>query len=283
MAGIFARGTAPGYRSARPSCRRRLFSRLCRVATRTRPNILRRHRQRLQLHHSFRSPALGCAHHAAVELYGATPAGLEIGSSNSDTWAPRARVCALPLILTNRRSLARRPWPTRPHHLDLRQCRQPLLDGTHWNPVHDHNKHDCQFRWRERPILGLIPLRLRRSIPTPIPTTTVCKPRFRTTSRKDCTFKARTRTPSRSTTSPPPAWPSSRASTIRTARPPRGVFPTSIIASALSPASTTALPFLANRHDAMGYVLGGWEVNSVIVAQSGSPITIVDGNGGVGL
>ncbi len=42
-----------------------------------------------------------------------------------------------------------------------------------------------------------------------------------------------------------------------------------------------ALPFLANRHDAMGYVLGSWEVNSVIVAQSGSPITIADGNGGV--
>ena len=42
-----------------------------------------------------------------------------------------------------------------------------------------------------------------------------------------------------------------------------------------------SLPFLANRRDAMGYVLGGWEVNSVIVAQSGSPITIADGNGGV--
>jgi len=40
-----------------------------------------------------------------------------------------------------------------------------------------------------------------------------------------------------------------------------------------------ALPFLANRHDAMGYALGGWEVNSVIVAQSGSPITIFDSNG----
>jgi len=41
-----------------------------------------------------------------------------------------------------------------------------------------------------------------------------------------------------------------------------------------------ALPFLANRHDAMGYALGGWEVNSVIVAQTGSPITIADGSGG---
>ena len=41
-----------------------------------------------------------------------------------------------------------------------------------------------------------------------------------------------------------------------------------------------ALPFLADRHDAMGYVLGGWEVNSVIVAQSGSPITIADSSGG---
>jgi hypothetical protein len=40
-----------------------------------------------------------------------------------------------------------------------------------------------------------------------------------------------------------------------------------------------SLPFLANRHDAMGYVLGSWEVNSVIVAQSGSPITIFDSNG----
>ncbi|MGA2237276.1 MAG: carboxypeptidase-like regulatory domain-containing protein [Terriglobales bacterium] len=41
-----------------------------------------------------------------------------------------------------------------------------------------------------------------------------------------------------------------------------------------------ALPFLADRHDAVGYVLGSWEVNSVIVAQSGSPITIADGSGG---
>lgn len=36
---------------------------------------------------------------------------------------------------------------------------------------------------------------------------------------------------------------------------------------------------MANRHDAMGYAFGGWEVNSVIVAQSGSPITIADRNG----
>jgi hypothetical protein len=41
-----------------------------------------------------------------------------------------------------------------------------------------------------------------------------------------------------------------------------------------------ALPFYADRHDAMGYALGGWEVNSVIVAQSGSPITIADSFGG---
>ncbi len=39
------------------------------------------------------------------------------------------------------------------------------------------------------------------------------------------------------------------------------------------------LPFFANQHDAMGYVLGGWEVDSVIVAESGSPITIADVNG----
>jgi hypothetical protein len=42
-----------------------------------------------------------------------------------------------------------------------------------------------------------------------------------------------------------------------------------------------ALPFMANRHDAMGYTLGGWEVDSVIVAQSGSPITIADASGGL--
>ena len=41
-----------------------------------------------------------------------------------------------------------------------------------------------------------------------------------------------------------------------------------------------SLPFLANRHDAAGYAFGGWEVDSVIVAQSGSPITIQDSNGG---
>ena len=39
------------------------------------------------------------------------------------------------------------------------------------------------------------------------------------------------------------------------------------------------LPFLANRHDVTGYAFGGWEVDSVIVAESGSPITIADGNG----
>jgi len=41
-----------------------------------------------------------------------------------------------------------------------------------------------------------------------------------------------------------------------------------------------ALPFFTGRHDATGYALGGWEVNSVIVAQSGAPITIQDSNGG---
>ena len=39
------------------------------------------------------------------------------------------------------------------------------------------------------------------------------------------------------------------------------------------------LPFFADRHDATGYALGGWEVDSVIVAQSGSPITIFDSDG----
>jgi hypothetical protein len=39
------------------------------------------------------------------------------------------------------------------------------------------------------------------------------------------------------------------------------------------------LPFFVGRHDASGYVLGGWEVNSVIVAQSGSPITDFDSGG----
>ncbi len=39
------------------------------------------------------------------------------------------------------------------------------------------------------------------------------------------------------------------------------------------------LPFFASRHDATGYVLGGWEVDSVIVAESGSPITIADVDG----
>jgi hypothetical protein len=41
-----------------------------------------------------------------------------------------------------------------------------------------------------------------------------------------------------------------------------------------------ALPFFANREDLVGHTLGGWEASSVIVLQSGSPITIVDGNGG---
>jgi len=39
------------------------------------------------------------------------------------------------------------------------------------------------------------------------------------------------------------------------------------------------LPFMAHRHDATGYILGDWEVDSVIVAESGSPITIADGAG----
>jgi len=41
-----------------------------------------------------------------------------------------------------------------------------------------------------------------------------------------------------------------------------------------------ALPFMAGRHDAMAFAFGGWEVNSVIVAQTGAPITIQDSNGG---
>jgi hypothetical protein len=41
-----------------------------------------------------------------------------------------------------------------------------------------------------------------------------------------------------------------------------------------------ALPFFADRHDSMGYVAGGWQIDSVIVAQSGSPITIADSSGG---
>jgi len=39
------------------------------------------------------------------------------------------------------------------------------------------------------------------------------------------------------------------------------------------------LPFMTNRKGAMAYALGGWSVDSVIVAQSGSPITIFDSNG----
>jgi len=41
-----------------------------------------------------------------------------------------------------------------------------------------------------------------------------------------------------------------------------------------------ALPFFADRHDAAGYIAGGWQIDSVIVAQSGSPITIADSTGG---
>jgi len=41
-----------------------------------------------------------------------------------------------------------------------------------------------------------------------------------------------------------------------------------------------ALPFFADRHDAAGYIAGGWQIDSVIVAQSGSPITIADSSGG---
>jgi hypothetical protein len=41
-----------------------------------------------------------------------------------------------------------------------------------------------------------------------------------------------------------------------------------------------ALPFYTGRHDLMGYALGNWEVNSVIVAQSGAPITIQDSAAG---
>jgi hypothetical protein len=39
------------------------------------------------------------------------------------------------------------------------------------------------------------------------------------------------------------------------------------------------LPFFTGRHDATGYAFSGWEVNSVIVAQAGSPITIFDSAG----
>ncbi len=41
-----------------------------------------------------------------------------------------------------------------------------------------------------------------------------------------------------------------------------------------------ALPFFTSRHDFVGYALGNWEVNSVVVAQSGAPITIQDSSGG---
>ncbi len=40
-----------------------------------------------------------------------------------------------------------------------------------------------------------------------------------------------------------------------------------------------AIPFMADRRDAMGYLLGGWETDAVLVAQSGSPITIFDSAG----
>ena len=40
------------------------------------------------------------------------------------------------------------------------------------------------------------------------------------------------------------------------------------------------LPFFSARKDATGYALGGWEVDSVIVAQSGTPITIQDSAAG---
>jgi hypothetical protein len=40
-----------------------------------------------------------------------------------------------------------------------------------------------------------------------------------------------------------------------------------------------AIPFMADRHDVMGHLLGGWETDAVLVAQSGSPITIFDSAG----
>jgi hypothetical protein len=40
------------------------------------------------------------------------------------------------------------------------------------------------------------------------------------------------------------------------------------------------LPFFASHKDLVGHALGGWQAGGVIVLQSGSPITIVDGNGG---
>jgi hypothetical protein len=47
----------------------------------------------------------------------------------------------------------------------------------------------------------------------------------------------------------------------------------------LSTSFNYELPFFTDRHDAMGYVLGGWATDAVLVAQSGSPITIFDSGG----
>jgi len=47
----------------------------------------------------------------------------------------------------------------------------------------------------------------------------------------------------------------------------------------LSTSFNYELPFLADRHDAFGYVLGGWATDAVLVAQSGSPITVFDSGG----
>ena len=41
-------------------------------------------------------------------------------------------------------------------------------------------------------------------------------------------------------------------------------------------AGTYALPWLRNRHDVLGAVLGGWQVSGVVQLASGSPFTIVD-------
>jgi hypothetical protein len=39
------------------------------------------------------------------------------------------------------------------------------------------------------------------------------------------------------------------------------------------------LPFYSDRHDFIGYALGSWEVDGVLVAETGSPITIFDSDG----
>ena len=38
------------------------------------------------------------------------------------------------------------------------------------------------------------------------------------------------------------------------------------------------LPFLRDRSDALGHVLGGWRINGITLLQSGSPFTVLDGS-----